>query len=113
MCDSKEELAKYCNRPQQVLDTWEVFDTLHPSESIPFPMTENIDRYLFEYCRNLIVFCDDDCWEYELNDAMVNDLEEIASYSEVTFDWEGLRKKMHGPEKSLYVLYYDLNPKQR
>lgn len=113
MCDSKEELAKYCNRPQQVLDIWEVFDTLHPSESIPFPMTENIDRYLFEHCRNLIVFCDDDCWEYELNDAIVTDLEEIASYSEVTFDWEGLRKKMHGSEKSLYVLFYDLNPKQQ
>jgi len=95
MCDTIDELKTYCREPRWEPDKWLVEGPLYEqsSTSEPIPILEPMDAYLQDKCWDMSDICDD-YWSYELNDAIVNDLQYIAEYLHIEYDWDALRRRM-------------------
>ena len=99
MCNSIEELKAYCREPIWDAQDWIVevylFEKFVISE--PIPILEPMEAYLNDCCWDMSEICDD-YWSIELNHAIVNDLEFIADYLHVKYDWDTLHQRISSGE---------------
>jgi len=108
MCDSIDELNAYCREPEWHAYNWVVSGPLfeESSTSEPIPILEPMDAYLNDKCWDMSDICDD-YWSYELNDAIVNDLQYIAEFLHIEYDWDALRRRMaSGGWYAIFLSYY-------
>ena len=104
MCDSIEQLQTYC-KPPRWYEKGIIEDVTETIGTIPFFVSDNMDDYLFEKCYDMIAG-DEDGMFYELNDAMLNDLQYIAEHSGMEYDWQTLREFVSANKKSLFWIVY-------
>ncbi len=108
MCDSADELNAYCREPESDAQYWVVEGPLYEESvtSEPIPILEPMEAYLQDKCWDMSDICDD-YWSYELNNAIVNDLQYIAEYLHVEYDWDALRQRMaSGGWYADFLCYY-------
>ncbi|MBO5674095.1 MAG: NADAR family protein [Paludibacteraceae bacterium] len=104
MCNSIEELKAYCREPRWASQAWEVVGPLNeePEISEPISILEPMEAYLDDCCWDMTEICDD-YWSVELNHAIVNDLQFIADYLHIKYDWDTLRQ--HISSGGWYALF--------
>ena len=107
MCDTVEELNAYCREPKRRTQYWEVGGPLYEDTetSEPIPILEPMEWYLHDKCWDMSEICDD-YWSYELNTAIVNDLQYLADYLHVEYDWDALRQRM--ASGGWYAVFWDV-----
>lgn len=104
MCNSIEELKSYCREPRWDIQDWIVEGQLYNKLVIsePIPILEPMEAYLNDCCWDMSDLCDD-YWSVELNHAIVNDLQFIADYLHVKYDWDTLHQ--HISSGGWYALF--------
>ena len=114
-CDSLSDLKEYIDneRPHTEIGIVEIDKECYEDDDeeefepigIEIPVSQNMRTYLFEWCDDLLG--DSDAAYFQINDAMLNDLQYIADHSHIPYDWQNLRKTISKyPDFSIHLILY-------
>ena len=95
-CDSLRDLREYISEEKPYVDYClieiddENYQPVHSWDEIEVPISQGMRTYLVEWCYDLMGDAGD-CRMFEVDEALLHDLQYIAERSHVTCNWEKLR----------------------
>lgn len=102
-CESLRDLREYISKEIPYvdyciieIDTTDYDDDsadVQTSEEIPIPISQGMRSYLIDWCDDILED-EGDIGLFEVDAALLHDLQYIADRSNVPYDWKDLRKRL-------------------
>jgi hypothetical protein len=98
-CDSLRDLREYISEEKPYVDYClieiddENYEPKHSWDKIEVPISQGMRTYLVEWCYDLMGD-EGDMGLYEVDKALLHDLQYIAERSKIPFDWKELRNQL-------------------
>lgn len=98
-CDSLQDLREYISEEKPYVDYClieindEDYEPEHSWEEIDIPISSGMRSYLVDWCYDLMG--DEGSYRmFDVDEALLHDLQYIAEHSSIPFDWKKLRNKI-------------------
>ena len=98
-CESLDDLQEYISEEKTHVEYClieiddENYQPAHSWDQIEVPISSGMRYYLIDWCDDLMGD-DGDCRMFEVDEALLHDLQYIAERSHVACNWDRLREKL-------------------